>query len=212
MSQAPNVENTAVAGLLRLLEESSARQCAELTAKAAEKMAAIKRQAYQQARGRIRHAVAEERTRIRQEIGRVDAEIETELRRRTLRHAARLVEAGRAGLEQTLRERWQDAAARQAWSSTLLDQCRQVLLGHEWLMYCPSDWPDDERRQAIEQAREQAGALLTIENDGQLAEGLRVRCGGVTVDMSVAGLLSDQAAIDSALLYINSCVRQGDPQ
>jgi len=212
MSQAPNIENTAVAGLLRLLEESGDAQCAQLRAKAAEQIAAIRRQAYQRARQRIRKAVAEERARIRQEVGRVDAEVETELRRRSLRHDARLVDAGREALDQALRERWQDAGARQAWADAVLALCDRVLIGREWRLSCPSDWPEAERRRAMEQARERAGATLTIEEDASLEQGFRVRCGGVSVDMSVAGLLSDRAAIEGALLHINSRVRQGEPE
>ena len=212
MTQAPKVENTAVAGLLRLLEESGAGQCEQLRVQAAEKIEAIRRQAYRQARQRIRRAVADERERMRTEIGRVEAEVETELRRRGLRRAAQLVEAGRAGLDQVLQERWQDAAARANWSASLLDLCERVLLGRDWLLQCPADWPEAERQVAIDRARIRAGAALEIKDDPELTAGLRLHCGGVTVDMSVAGLLSDRAAIEGALLHIHSRVGQGESE
>lgn len=212
MNQAPLVENTAVAGLLRLLDASGDEQCSQLRAKAAAQIAEIRRLAYQQARQRIRTAVAEERTRIRQEVGRVEAEVETELRRGALRHDARLVDAGREGLEQALRERWRDEGSRQAWVDAVLTLCEQVVIGREWILSCPSDWPQAERERAIEQARERAGAALIIEEDVALEQGFRVCCGGVSVDMSVAGLLVDRAAIEGALLHLNRCVRQGEPE
>lgn len=212
MTQAPKVQNTAVAGLLRLLEESSAAQCEDLRVQAGEKLAAIRHQAYQQARQRIRSAVADERDRIRTEVGRVEAEIETELRRRSLRRDARLVELGRADLEQALHDRWQDAEARADWSSSLLSVGEQVLLGRDWQLQCPTDWPEAERQRVIEQARTQVGATLTVADDPDLTAGWRLRCGGVTVDMSVAGLLTDRAAIEGALLDLHSRVTQGESE
>lgn len=212
MTQAPSIQNTAVAGLLRLLEESGETQCAELRARAAEKIGAIKRQAYAQARQRVRNAVAEERARIKQEVGRVEAEVASDLRRRGLRHDARLVESGRELLAQVLRRRWEDPEARQAWLGQTLEVCQRVVMGRDWVMRCPPHWPEDERRQAVALAEKQAGVALEIKDDADLAEGFQVQCRGVVVDLTVPGLLADQAAIEGALLQINRLLTRGDEE
>lgn len=201
MNQPASVEKPAVSGLLRLLAESAEQQCNALRAQAEDKISGIRRQAFAQARERVGAAVADERERIAQVLGRVTAELETESRRRSLRRDAHLVEAGRRRLADVLARRWANAEARAQWLAALLAQSASVLITREWLLECPEDWPEDERLGAVSQAAAHQ-ARLEVQAMAELDVGLRLRAGGMLVDMSISGLLADSDRIDGELLAI----------
>jgi hypothetical protein len=75
-----------------------------------------------------------------------------------------------------------------------------VLLGREWTLEYPADWPADERDRLIEHAQSHYGAAVNARPDDQLKAGLRIRSKGALVDMTIAGLLANERSIEGELL------------
>ncbi|MFP4209365.1 MAG: hypothetical protein ACLFSC_12000 [Wenzhouxiangella sp.] len=199
----------AASGLLRLLQESGEQQCREILRAGNDKVAEVRRKAFARARERVRAAVADERKRMEQAIGRVEAELETTLRRRQLVHDARLVAEGRSLLEQALVECWRQPAARKAWGAALLDAAAAVAIARDWRIECPPDWPQEERDEIIRRASEVCGAQVEIQARDSITAGLKLVSGGLAVDMRIDGLLADRDRIDSSLLALYGRLREG---
>lgn len=186
--------------LKALLEQSREAQCRELREQAELQARELTRRARRQARERVSKAAHEERARLEREVRMVEAEIETEQRRRERQRDLALIQAGRTELRAALEARWQDRARRLQWAAAIMQEAREVLFGREWTLEHPADWAGEERDAAIAYAREKCGAEVSATAVPDLAHGLRVRCKGALVDMSVSGLMAHARAIDGALL------------
>jgi len=202
--------SAAAKGLLRMLEEAGERQCDELASKADQKIAGIRRKAFSEARQRVQRAVAQERKRLAQALARVEAEIETAQRQHILKHDAKLVAEGRQLLKQELIARWQHPDARRSWAKALLELSDAVVLGRDWKIDGPSDWPDAERHDVVEIASQKFGAKVEAKTCDVMPAGLKLTSGGLVVDMSVDGLLADKERTDSALLALYGELRKGE--
>lgn len=194
------IARTQADALKALLEQSRERQCRELKERAEIEAREIRRRARRQGRERVSRAAHEERARLEREVRLVEAEIETEQRRRERLRDLALIEAGRTALREALAARWQDREQRLQWAAATMQEAREVLFGREWTLEHPADWAEEERDAAILYAREQCGAEVTPAAAEDLAAGLRIRCRGALVDMSVAGLMAHGRAVDGALL------------
>ena len=75
-----------------------------------------------------------------------------------------------------------------------------MLLGRDWTLEHPQDWPDEERDRAIELAQERCGAKVTTRPADGLKAGLKILSGGALVDMSIPGLLANERTIEGELL------------
>ncbi len=200
MKQPTNREISSVADLRALLQESGEQQCAAVRAEGAKTLAEARRKAFARARSRVRTAIRDERARMAEALGRVEAEVETAVRRRRLAHDARVLVEGRERLVDALTERWRQPEARRTWAETLLAQAADVVNARRWRMDCPSDWPEAERAEIIELGAERYQARIDVGSDAGLEVGLRLSSGGVCVDMSLAGLLADRDRVDGTLL------------
>ena len=194
------IVRTQADALKELLEQSREQQCRELKERAAHEARELRRRARRQGRERVSRAAKEERARLEREVRLVEAEIETELRRRERLRDLALLEAGREVLREALAARWQDREQRLQWAAVTMQEARDVLFGREWILEHPADWADEERDAAILYAREQCGAEVSAAPADELDAGLRIRCKGALVDMSVAGLMAHGRAIEGALL------------
>ncbi|TVS14012.1 MAG: hypothetical protein EA419_00460 [Wenzhouxiangella sp.] len=212
MKKPSNVESSSVADLRAMLQASGEQQCAAVRAEGAKKIAELRRKAFAQARARVRAAVRDERARMSQALGRVEAEVETAVRRRTLAHDARVLAEGRERLAEVLAERWQKTSARRIWAATLLVQAAGVIHARQWRIECPSDWPDAERSETIELGAERHQARIEVHPVAGLDVGLRLISGGIAVDMSLTGLLADRDRIDGALLDLFTRVDEGESE
>jgi hypothetical protein len=186
--------------LKALLEQSRESQCRELRERAELQARELTRRARRQARERVSKAAHEERARLEREVRMVEAEIETEQRRRERERDLALIEAGHELLAETLAGRWEDRAGRAEWAEALMEEAQAVLFGREWTLEHPADWAGEERDAAIAYAREKCGAEVSATAVPDLAHGLRIRCKGALVDMSVAGLMAHTRTIEGALL------------
>ncbi|MGD9388590.1 MAG: hypothetical protein PVI87_10240 [Gammaproteobacteria bacterium] len=194
------IVRTQAEALKELLEQSRENQCRELKEHAALEAREIRRRARRRGRERVSRAAHEERARLEREVRLVEAEIETEQRRRERLRDLALIEAGHEALRETLAGRWRARDQRLQWAAATLQEAREVLFGREWVLEHPPDWAGEEVDAAILFAREQCGAEVTASPADGLEAGLRIRCKGALVDMSVAGLMAHGRALEGALL------------
>ena len=194
------IVRTQADALKQLLEQSRDAQCRELREQAELQARELTQRARRQARAKVSAAAHEERARLEREVRVVEAEIETELRRRERERDLALIAAGRDALREALVERWDDPAERAEWAEALMEEAQAVLFGREWTLEHPADWAGEERDAAIAYAREKCGAEVTTTPVPDLSQGLRIRCKGALVDMSVSGLMAHTRAIEGALL------------
>jgi len=200
MKETDGIIRTQVDALMTLLEQSRSAHCSEVHETATLEAAEIRRRARKLARGRVSKAANEERQRLEHEVRMVEAEIETEHRRRARKRDMALIEAGRAALAEALAARWGERAQRRAWAEALLAEAAEVLLRREWTLEHPAGWAAEEREHAIGFARESCGATLTAVPAEDLETGLRIRSEGALVDMSIPGLLANERTIEGELL------------
>lgn len=200
MKQTDSIVRMQVDALLELLEQSRSAQCQQAREGAELQAAELLRRARRAARERVSKAAHEERARLEREVRMVEAEIETEQRRRARRRDSLLIEAGRKLLAEALAARWARAEARREWTACALEEAAGVLLGREWTLEHPQDWPDEERDRAIELAQERCGAKVTTRPADGLKAGLKILSGGALVDMSIPGLLANERTIEGELL------------
>jgi len=200
MKETDGIVRTQVDALMTLLEQSRSAHCSEVHETAALEAAEIRRRARKLARGRVSKAANEERQRVEHEVRMVEAEIETEHRRRARKRDMALIEVGRAALAETLAARWGERAQRRAWAEALLAEAAEVLLRREWTLEHPAGWAAEEREHAIEFARAHCGATVEAAPMDELEVGLRIRSEGALVDMSIPGLMANERTIEGELL------------
>lgn len=186
--------------LKSLLDESRDARCREAREQAEIQASELRRQARRQARERVSKAAHEERDRLQQEVRAVEAEIETEQRKRARQRDMQLIAAGITALENTLTARWDSRAARIKWAEVTVMEAAEVLLGREWTLEHPPEWNDAERDQALAFAAQHCDAKMSPAAAEDLDVGLRILSKGATVDMSVRGLMANQRSIKGALL------------
>lgn len=200
MKEIDGIVRMQVDALMELLEQSRSAHCQQARDGAELQAAELLRRARRAARERVSKAAHEERARLEREVRRVEAEIETEQRRRARRRDSLLIEVGRKLLADALAARWAQADARREWTACVLEEAAGVLLGRDWTLEHPADWPDEERDRAIELARTHHGATVATKPVNELDAGLKIRSGGALVDMSIAGLLANERTIEGELL------------
>jgi hypothetical protein len=194
------IVRTQVDALKELLEKSRNAHCREVHERADLQANEIRRRARRQARERVSRAAVEERTRLEREVRMVQAEIETEHRRRARQRDMALIEAGRDTLAAALAARWEQQAERTQWAESAVLEAGDVLLGKSWVLEHPPGWPDAERDRALALARERFGVSIEARADEGLDVGLRIRTGGALVDLSIPGLMANERSIEGELL------------
>jgi hypothetical protein len=195
-----SITRTQADALKTLLEESRDAQCREAKEQADTQAGQLRRQARRHARERVSKAAHEERDRLEHEVRVVEAEIETEQRKRALQRDMQLIAAGLGELEKALAARWDSRAARVSWAEVTVMEAAEVLLGREWTLEHPAGWTEVARDEARAFAAQHCGAEVSPVVAEDLDAGLRVRSKGATVDMSVRGLMANQRSIKGALL------------
>jgi hypothetical protein len=211
MNKTDGIVRTQVHALRELLEQSRTSHCNQARQQAELQAAEIRRRIRGQARERVRKAAHEERERLEREIRMVQAELETEHRKRARKRDTALIAAGRAMLAEALAARWRDASGRIEWTANTLAEAADVLRSREWRLEHPKDWPAEERDRAIADAQARYGASIQAEALDDLESGLRIHCGGALVDMSIPGLLANERAIEGELLAQFNHAAGGEP-
>jgi hypothetical protein len=200
MNETDGIVRTQADALMQLLETARDAQCREVRERAGLQAAELRRAARKQARERVSRAAHEERERLDREVRMVEAEIETEQRKRARRRDMELIAAGRDTLRKALAARWEDRAERAEWAEVAVIEAGEVLLGRDWTLEHPADWGDEERDAALAFARERCGAEVAARAVDALDAGLRIRSEGALVDLSIPGLLANVRTIEGELL------------
>lgn len=200
MNERDSIVRTQADALKQLLEQSRNAHCKDAHDKAGSQAEEIRRRARRAARERVSKAAHEERARLERELRLVEAEIETEHRRRARLRDMALIEAGRDALASALAKRWADRAERAEWAKTVVTEAEAVLLGRTWVLEHPASWPADERDAALAFARERCGVSIEAQPDAALEAGLRIRTDSALVDMSIPGLMANERVIEGELL------------
>jgi hypothetical protein len=200
MSETDSIVGTQLDALLKLLEHSRRDHCREVLEKAALQADEIRQRARKQAREKIRQAVREERDRMDNEVRMVEAEIETEQRRRGRQRDLALITSGSNQLAAALQTRWENPDHRRQWSIAALGEAAAVLRSRDWSLEHPADLAEDERNEIMGHARSHYQATVKARSTEAFGAGIRIHCQGVLIDMSIPGLLANESSIEGELL------------
>ncbi|MCG6940245.1 MAG: hypothetical protein LJE69_03220 [Thiohalocapsa sp.] len=194
--------------LLKLVQDERDKACRRLLAEAAERAAAIKRDAYRRERGLLHQRIEAERSRAQGLLRKAGAERATAERRRGELADARLLAAVWPRLRAQLAERWASADSRVQWVSTALAQARKRLPQMGWTIRHAPGWPEAERATALAELAQHGIPTPSLRADGELSAGLLIAAGGGVLDMSLEGLLQDREQVEARLLAL---ARRGAP-
>ncbi len=200
MSETDSIAGTQLDALLELVKESREKHCREVLDKARAEADRIRRAARKRAREKISQTVRDERQRMNNEVRMVEAEIETEQRRRGRRHELALIKAGRKALAEALEARWQDPENRQLWAQTALTEAATVVRAREWTLEHPVDWASEESDPIMQYAQDHFQATVRPKPSEAFRAGVHIRSQGVLIDMSIAGLLANEQTMEGELL------------
>lgn len=197
-----------VSALLARLEAQRERQCRDVVAQAHTEAQQMLRDARHRGRAQLREAVLAKRARVAERCRRQRLDIEAAARQHDFVCLRIDLDSGLAGLPAALQARWNDPAAQLAWCETLLAEAARLMGRGGWRVeHAPGI---DATALATLEARVRAlgGEDCTLGEDTTLTAGLRVRRGGTCLDGTPAGLMSDRARLEAALL--DELARAGD--
>jgi len=201
MTAAPAIENgieRAERALLDIVESDRSRVCERILGEARGRADALRAQAYAAARARMREVFDEQRRRRRERIAAAQARLATARRVHEQQRVAAWLKAASEELPLELLALWRRDDARAAWARGVLAAARERLPAGRWHIAHAPDWRHDERDRIT---REVAGdSAPRCEPEADIAAGLRVACGGIVLDGTLEGLLSDRADVEARLL------------
>lgn len=200
VTTAPSALQTSLQGLLALVDEDRERQCRAILDEARRNAAAVRRQAQAAARTRLRQTFAEQRLALQARVAAAQARLATQQRLHAQQRLSALLGLAWQQLPAALQARWQQAAARAAWVSQVLELAHAQLPATGWQVQHAADWPAAEQAAAAQAlaARGHAGVVFSAE--AGLGAGLKVSAGGNLIDGTLHGLLAERSEIDAALL------------
>jgi hypothetical protein len=189
-----------VYALLARMHEARDTGCRALREAAAEQARQVVAEARHRARQRVKDAVLEKRRRVREHCRRVHVEIETRRRERLFAELGRRLTDGLGALPAVLGARWARPAERSAWCRSVLDGAARVLKPGQWTLLVAPGLDEAEAAALAATAAALSGQEVGFEERTDLAAGLAVVREGARYDGTLAGLLADRNAVQSALL------------
>jgi hypothetical protein len=200
MTEILGVVRAQLDALLELLDKARRAYCERTLREARDQAGGYLKRARRVARERVHRAVGDERDRLERELRLAAAGIETEQRHLGRQRDLELIRAGWVALEEALQDRWADPQARREWAQAAIEEAGELLLGKDWTIEHPEDWPDEESSAAAATATEMFAVEAAFKASSEVPAGLRIRNGGSLVDMSPAGLLAHRRSIEADLL------------
>jgi hypothetical protein len=188
--------------LLAVVEQARDKRCAELMERAQTEARQVLKHARQKARVRLHHEVLQLREQFRRHLVLDQAGKDARLRQARQRADRELLEQSWQPLRDALIDRWQVSAGRRAWVDAVIDQALARLVGKDWQIEHPSDWPEQERQVVKQRLRGLFGAEPVWVAEPSLPAGIRVRAEDTLVDGSCDGLLRDRNDIEARLLAL----------
>jgi hypothetical protein len=189
-----------VYALLARMHEARDTGCRTQREAAAEQARQVVAEARHRARQRVKDAANEKRRRVREHCRRVRVEIETRRRERLFADLGQRLAEGLGALPGVLGARWARAAERRAWCRHVLDGAAQVLKPGQWTLLVAPGPGAAEIAALVAAAAGLSGQEVGVEERADLVAGLAVVREGARYDGTVAGLLADRNAVQSALL------------
>jgi len=202
MSAAREPATDRVQQLLAVVEQARDKRCAEVMDRAQTEARQLLKHAWQKARVRLHHEVLQSREQFRRHLVLDQAGKEARLRQARQRADRELLEQSWQPLRDALIRRWRMSAGRRAWVDAVIDQALGRLVGKDWQIEHPSDWPEQERQAVTERLRGLLGAEPVCIAEPSLPAGIRVRAGDTLADGSCDGLLRDRTDIEARLLAV----------
>jgi hypothetical protein len=200
MSATTNGVEAQLQRLLQVVERHRDERCSELLGQARREVAQVVRQAHAEARARMHQSIQDIREDRRRRLAAAEAKLQTHRRRRREGADRWLLAAARLPLRKALHARWTLAEARRQWVESLVKRACALLVGIDWQIEHPVDWPAAERAALEERLTGQLGRVPEFIPRDDIEAGLRVCANGTCVDATLEGLLRDQTRIDSLLL------------
>jgi hypothetical protein len=199
MTDAPTLPETQAAALIADIEHQVSTEVGALIESAEQKAARLVAQAFRLARTRAAEAIAALRRDGARRLAEAEAQIETQERIAEQALAAKALDKAVPLLAEALVERWQNEAARDAWSIATAHYARERLRGGTAQVEHPPLWD------AATQSRFLAalGAKLEAPDfmlNATLSAGLRIRTAGALVDATPDGLMCDAMTVRGMLL------------
>lgn len=189
-----------VSALLARLDAQRERQCRDLVAQAHAEAQQMLRDARHRGRAQLREAVLAKRARVAERCRRERLDLDGAARQREFVCLRLDLDAGLAGLPAALQSRWRDASAQLAWCESLLTEAARLMGGGGWRVEHAPGLNAAALAALAERVRALGGADCTLVEDPTIGAGLRVRRGGTCLDGTPAGLMSDRARLEAALL------------
>jgi flagellar biosynthesis/type III secretory pathway protein FliH len=188
--------------LLKLVAQWRDEECLRLLDRAGDEALELLRKGYRRGRRELHEAVQTERERSRNRCAAAEAELATLRRQHRQQLGSVILAAARSRLPQRLAQRWDEQREREHWIRRAVQQALAKLPAHGWRVRHAAGLPAAE----VDGLRQSLKTTLTDEPqlipDPQLDAGLVIESGGVTLDASAAGLLSDADSLDARLLAL----------
>ncbi len=200
MNQASLIPSLQSDALAREVERQFKNEISAVIAAAERDADVIVAQARGGARRRMHEAIqALRREGTRRLVG-ANAKIETELRARAQRRAARAINDGALLLREELDARWRDPHDRMQWMRAVAQQCVLRLLPGTWLVEHPADWSEPEQRDFVAAIGKKNGVDVDFKATDDLKSGLRIKADQAVLDATPQGLLADERTVAAMIL------------
>jgi F0F1-type ATP synthase membrane subunit b/b' len=159
---------------------------------------AVLAQARSAARARVSEAIAELREEGARRLTRAKAQLDTLMRARAQRQAAKAVGEAMPLLQEALEQRWRDRDSRRQWTDAVARLCTRRLRPGVWVVEHPKDWSALEQKQFTKGVGDVA--RLSFKAAGDVGCGLRIESDQAILDATPRGLLADTTTIAALLL------------
>ena len=188
------------AALLALVDAHRESRCRKIVTPAAEEARRIASAARRAARQRVGAAITAERAANNASIASAEARLATRIRMARQLRLKALIAEGWQRLPPALERRWAEEHSRDRWIGACLDRAIETLPHGAWTVECPASWSEAARARVREQLAAR-GIEAKIETAPDIGAGLRIVHGGIVLDATAAGLVSDRLAIEGRLLH-----------
>jgi hypothetical protein len=189
-----------VYSLLSRLHAEREAGCSRLREAAAEQSRRLVGEARARARLRIKEAVKEKRRRVEEHCRQVRVRLEARHRDEHFAELGKRLREGLGLLPDALAARWSDEASRRRWCRMVLHTASATLRSGTWRIEVARGMSPAERNELAAGAGRLAGEDVSVGERDDLTAGIVVLHDGVRLDATIAGLLSDTARVEAALL------------
>jgi len=149
---------------------------------------------------RQRQALREERQHREHALLIAKSRIETAHRRRAFARHEKVLQFAWPLLLEALARRWSDPDQRRAWCDMIVTEAAATLMGPDWVVEHPPDFPVDDRDALVDRMRKLGLAVPSFIACEHIACGLRIRTATSCLDGTIDGLLAARADVEALLL------------